>query len=190
MPWIMAVRSSSVGVGLSGRRNDCTQRSSVPSGSGWRRVMNGPRSSSSSASKATGSDSARSSMLKPAGCERDSSTRMRLSKTSVSARTVEARHADAVAERVVAEPEARRLGQDRQRRVEEMLVVPLARRKHHAVLAEGDRLPVAVGGHMVDAVDRHFLGAFPAWPPSRDGFLHPSGARTAPEGTSARALSP
>ncbi len=36
-----------------------------------------------------------------------------------------------------------------------MLVVPLARQEHHPVLAEGDRLAVAIGGDVMDAVNRH-----------------------------------
>jgi hypothetical protein len=67
----------------------------------------------------------------------------------------EARHSDAVAERVVAEAQDHRLRSNGQRRGEEVLIVPLARQEHHAVLAEGDRLAVAVGGDVMDAVNRH-----------------------------------
>ena len=69
--------------------------------------------------------------------------------------TGKARDADTVAERIVGEAQARRLRRDLERRGEQPLVMPLARREHHAMLAERHRLAVAVGGDVADAVDRH-----------------------------------
>jgi hypothetical protein len=43
-----------------------------------------------------------------------------------------------------------------------MLVVPLARQEHHPVLAEGDGLAVAVGGDVMDAVNRHCSASQPS----------------------------
>src|SRR3954464_6423366 len=67
----------------------------------------------------------------------------------------EARDRDAVAEDVVDPAELSRLGGDVQPRLEEPLVVALARAQQHPVLAEGDRLPVAVGRHVADGANRH-----------------------------------
>jgi hypothetical protein len=36
-----------------------------------------------------------------------------------------------------------------------VLVMALPGQEHHSVIAEGDRPTVAVGGHVMDAVDRH-----------------------------------
>ncbi len=48
---------------------------------------------------------------------------------------------------------------------EQPLVMPLARREHHPMLAERYRLAVAVGGDVADAVDRHFRSGRARPPP-------------------------
>ena len=102
-------------------------------------------------------------------------TRMRLSKTSVSARTAKRATPTRLPSASSLNLRLAGSGSDRQRRVEQMLVVPLARQEHHPVLAEGDRLPVAVGGDVMDAVDRHCFRVLSG------ARCDVSGAKSAPE---------
>ena len=62
---------------------------------------------------------------------------------------------DAVAEHVVQPAQLDRRRRDLQPRLQDALVVPFARAEHHAVLAEGDGLAVAVGGDVADGEERH-----------------------------------
>ena len=109
----------------------------------------------SSASRTIGSDRALSSRLMPAGCERRCSTRMLLSKTSVEARTENR----AAATRLPSASSLKRrlVGSGVMVRVwsRRCWSCPSRGHEHHPMLAEGDRTPVAVGGQMADAVDRH-----------------------------------
>ena len=71
---------------------------------------------------------------------------------------------DAVAEHVEHPAQLGRLGRDGKARLQQLLVEAVARPQHHAVLAEGHRLPVAVGRDVADAEDGHDrrVGATPA----------------------------
>jgi hypothetical protein len=56
-----------------------------------------------------------------------------------------ARNGDTISERVMDPAQLRRLGRDLNLRVEELLIVTVARPEHHAVFAERHRLLVAIG---------------------------------------------
>ncbi len=62
---------------------------------------------------------------------------------------------DAVAEDIVHPTKRGGFGSDDQPGVEQPLVIAVARPQHHAVLAKGDRLLVAVGGNVSHGDDRH-----------------------------------
>ena len=70
---------------------------------------------------------------------------------------LEPRQRDAVAERVVDPVDVRRLRRDAQARVDQPLVVAVARAEHHAMVAERDRPAIAVGGDVTDREDGHGL---------------------------------
>src|SRR5215469_5790442 len=77
----------------------------------------------------------------------------------------ESRNRDAVAEDVVHSPDVGRFWRDHQLRVKQPLVVAVPRPQHHAVLAEEDRLLVAVGRDVPNSKDWHCLpiaGSLPA----------------------------
>ena len=119
-------------------------------------------------------------MLKPPGCERKCSTRIVLSKASVSARPENRATPTRLPSASSLKVRLAGFGVIVSDEFEQMLVMALARQEHHPMLAELDRLPVAVGGDVADAVDRHFRRL------ARDFFArigrYPTGARTAPEG--------
>src|SRR5215211_2480120 len=60
----------------------------------------------------------------------------------------EARCRNAVSEHVMHPTEVSRVRRDGELGLDQPLVVAVARAKHHAMLAKGDRLPVAVGCDM------------------------------------------
>jgi hypothetical protein len=62
---------------------------------------------------------------------------------------------DAVSEHVVHPMERRRFGRDGERSLDQTLVVAVARPEHDPVLAERNRLAVAVGRDVADGEDRH-----------------------------------
>src|SRR5215469_11154110 len=64
---------------------------------------------------------------------------------------------DAVAEDVVHPPDVGRFWRDHQLRLKQLLVVAVPRPQHHAVLAEEDRLLVAVGRDVPNSKDWHCL---------------------------------
>jgi len=63
---------------------------------------------------------------------------------------VELRDRHVVAEGVLHEAQAAWLGADPEARLDDLLIVGIARTEHHAVLAEGDRLPVSIGRDVPD----------------------------------------
>ena len=63
---------------------------------------------------------------------------------------LEARQRDAVAEHVVQPAQRDRLRLDDQPRLDQPLIVAVARPEHHAMLAERDRLAVAIGRDVTD----------------------------------------
>ena len=78
-----------------------------------------------------------------------------LSNRSSDVRRLEPRQRDAIAERVVDPVEMGRLGRDAKPRVDQPLVIAVARPEHHAVLAERDRPAVAVGGDVANRENGH-----------------------------------
>src|SRR5216684_1411655 len=79
----------------------------------------------------------------------------------------EARDGDAIAEDVVYPAQIRRLRRDSDRRLDQPLIIAVARPEHDPVLAQGDRPLVAVGGDVVDVEDWHGTGlAWDGWPAS------------------------
>ena len=67
----------------------------------------------------------------------------------------EARDVEVVAERILGPADARRRGGDHELRVDQALVMAVARTQHHAMLAEADRLPVLVGRDVLDGQRGH-----------------------------------
>ena len=63
----------------------------------------------------------------------------------------------AIAEHVVHPADIGRFRRDREAGVEQLLVIAVARPQHHAVLTEGNRLLVAVGGDVPNGDDAHRL---------------------------------
>ena len=63
---------------------------------------------------------------------------------------VEARDRHMIAEGVLGEAQAARFRTDVETRLDDFLIVRIARTKHHAVLAESDRLPVSIGRDVPD----------------------------------------
>ena len=73
-----------------------------------------------------------------------------LSKLQLRRAAVKPRDRHVVAEGIFGKAEAARLGTDVETCLDDFLIVRVARTKHHAVLAEGDRLPVSIGRDVPD----------------------------------------
>src|ERR1043166_2350771 len=67
----------------------------------------------------------------------------------------EARDRYMVAERILRPDQLSRCGRDAEAGVQHLLIVVVTWPQHHAVLAERDRTPVAIGGDVADGQNRH-----------------------------------